>query len=32
VRLRGMFFSIGSLVLMITWALYIVEVLTGVIV
>ena len=32
VRLRSMFFSIGALVLMIMWALYIVEVLTGVIV
>jgi hypothetical protein len=32
VRLRSRFFSIGALVLMIMWALYIVEVLTGVIV
>jgi hypothetical protein len=32
VRLRSMFFSIGALVLMIMWALYLVEVLTGVIV
>jgi hypothetical protein len=32
VRWRSMFFSIAALVLMIMWALYIVEVLTGVIV
>jgi len=32
VRLRSLFFSIGALVLMIMWALYIVEVLTGIIV
>ncbi len=32
VRLRGAFFSISALVLMIMWALYIIEVLTGVIV
>jgi hypothetical protein len=31
-RWRSMFFSIAALVLMIMWALYIVEVLTGVIV
>jgi hypothetical protein len=29
VRLRGAFYSLGALVLMIMWALYIVEVLTG---
>ncbi|HKM87825.1 MAG TPA: MAPEG family protein [Xanthobacteraceae bacterium] len=29
VRLRGAFYSVGALVLMIMWALYIVEVLTG---
>ncbi len=32
VRLRGAFYSVGALVLMIMWAIYIVEVLTGVIV
>jgi hypothetical protein len=32
VRLRSLFFSIGALALMIMWALYIVEVLTGIIV
>ena len=31
-RLRSTFYSIGALVLMIMWALYIVEVLTGVII
>jgi hypothetical protein len=31
-RLRSTFFSIGAVVLMIMWALYIVEVLTGVII
>ncbi|MGA3138794.1 MAG: MAPEG family protein [Xanthobacteraceae bacterium] len=32
VRYRGLFFSIGAVVLMIMWALYIIEVLTGVII
>jgi hypothetical protein len=32
VRYRGFFFSIGAVVLMIMWALYIIEVLTGVII
>jgi hypothetical protein len=32
VRLRGAFYTVGALVLMIMWALYIIEVLTGVIV
>jgi hypothetical protein len=32
VRLRGAFYSVGALVLMIMWAIYIVEVLTGLIV
>ena len=29
VRLRGAFYSVGALVLMIMWAIYIVQVLTG---
>ena len=32
VRYRGLFFSIAAVVLMIMWALYIIEVLTGVII
>jgi hypothetical protein len=32
VRYRGLFFSIGAVVLMIMWALYVIEVLTGVII
>jgi hypothetical protein len=32
VRYRGLFFSIGAVVLMIMWALYIIEVLTGVLI
>jgi hypothetical protein len=32
VRYRGLFYSIGAVVLMIMWALYIIEVLTGVII
>jgi hypothetical protein len=32
VRYRGLFYSIGALVLMIMWALFIIEVLTGVII
>ena len=32
VRYRGLFFSIGAVVLMIMWALFIIEVLTGVII
>jgi hypothetical protein len=32
VRYRGLFFSVGAVVLMIMWALYIIEVLTGVII
>jgi hypothetical protein len=32
VRLRGAFYSVAALALMIMWAIYIVEVLTGVIV
>jgi hypothetical protein len=32
VRLRGAFYSVGALVLMVMWAIYIVEVLTGIIV
>lgn len=31
-RLRGAFYSVGALVLMILWALYIIEILTGVII
>ena len=31
-RLRSTFYSVGALVLMIMWALYIIEVLTGVII
>jgi hypothetical protein len=32
VRYRGLFFSIGAVVLMIMWALYVIEVLTGVLI
>jgi hypothetical protein len=32
VRYRGLFFSVGAVVLMVMWAIYIIEVLTGVII
>jgi len=32
VRYRSLFFSVGAVVLMVMWALYIIEVLTGVII
>jgi len=32
VRLRGAFYSVGAVILMVMWAIYIVEILTGIIV